>query len=237
MRLLYDWFFSSFKDNIAQCASWNLCGNLTFGLAISCIVCFCLLREARGNGSYYSFSKKEILPVSFSLTLTMVLMAPPFPRRGLPVVGIFAMASCFTVFGITSVTDRKNGHFTAGYMMVGLFLSVIWFLVRLKYLLHTADKADWVPFFICIGTNLLLGTFAYRFGDALLFLMGQVTIVVCMEPYQWMLSLLVSFMVSMVTYVGENMFFLRQIVTDKNTRFPFTLNLFIGVLASFFMMR
>lgn len=237
MKLLFDWFVTSFIDNIIQCKTMSLCWNLIFGLIISIIVCAFLYKGAQKEGSYYEFRKTEVIPTSFWLMLGMVLLAPPFPLRNMSVWGILSMASCFAVFGITSFTDTKTGFFTAGYMIAGLLISIVLSMISLPNLIRTADKMDWISLLICMGINLLLGLFAYRFGDALLFLMGQFTICVCMEPNQWMLSMLSALMIAMVTYVLQNLIHIKQVISDKKTRFPFTLHLFIGVLASFFLMQ
>lgn len=236
MKLAYDWLVVSFTDNLYQCKTRNLYGNLIFGLMVSVVVCFFLYKGAAKEDSYYEFRKSEVLPTSFWLIIGIVILAPPLPLRGKPIIGIMAMAVCFIIFGITSYTDQKTGQFTAGYMMAGVLMVSALFLFRLPELLRETEGKEWVMLLICVLVNLVLGLFAYRFSDALLYLMGELTMVICMEPYQWMMAIFAGLAIAMVTRFVRTAFEWKKIFIDKNVYFPFTMHLFIGVMSAFFLM-
>ena len=237
MKFVYDWLIVSFMDNLYQCKTRNLYGNLLFGLMVSVAVCFFLHKGAAREDSYYEFDRSDVLPTLLWLSLGILILAPPFPLREKHIIGIMAMTVCFVVFGITSYTDQKTGHFTAGYMITGVLMVSILFLFRLPELLKDTEGRDWQMLFICVLVNLILGLFAYRFSDVLLYLMGELTIVICMEPFKWMAAILAGLVIAMFTRFVRTVFEWKKVFIDKTVYFPFTIYLFIGVLGAFFLME
>lgn len=221
--------------NVADLFSVNGIYNLLFGIVISTISIFLIDKGAKREDSYYTFHKNQVLPTCFWLMLGMVLIAPPFPMNKNIVFGIIAYGVFYVVFAVTSFTDKQTGLFTAGYMMVGVFVNLLLALICLPGWIKSGEGRHLALAGVIMVCNLLMGTFAYRFGDALLYLMAQCAMLICLTPGVWMAAMvagLVSAFFYSVVWYGSA--FMKNRGKLKS-RFPFTTCLFLGSLTAFFL--
>ena len=209
--------------------------NLLLGFVICAVCIFFLKKGAKKEGSYYTFCKNQVFPTCFWLMLGMVLLAPPLPMKEHTLLGVLAYTIFYIVFSVTSFTDKQTGFFTAGYMMVGVFLNLVLALICLPGWIKEGNLSNLIGAAGVIGANLIFGTFAYRFGDALLYLMAQCLMMICLPSDLWVASMIVglfsAFVYSIVWYGGA---FVKN-EGNKKSRFPFTTCLFLGSLTALFL--
>ena len=209
--------------------------NILFGLLLSVISIFFLQKGAKREDSYYIFRKNQVIPTCFWLMLGMVLIAPPIPMKNHTLLGVIAYGVFYVVFAVTSYTDKQTGHFTAGYMMVGVFVNLVLALGCIPGYIKAGEGKNLLMAGAVVAANLVFGVFAYRFGDALLYLMAQCLMLICLTPDMWMVAMIVGLfsacIYSVVWYGGA---FIKN-KGNLKSRFPFTTCLFIGSLTAFFL--
>lgn len=221
--------------NVTDLFSVNGIYILLFGIVISMISIFLIDKGAKREDSYYTFCKNQVIPTCFWLMLGVVLIAPPIPMKNHTLLAVIAYGVFYVVFSVTSYTDKQTGLFTAGYMMIGAFVNLLLALVCLPGWIKSGEGRHLAFAGVIMACNLLMGTFAYRFGDALLYLMAQCCMLICLTPDVWMAAMVTglvsAFVYSVVWYGGA---FIKSKGKMKS-RFPFTTCLFIGSLTAFFL--
>ena len=181
------------------------------------------------------FIQKLLYVGSFLLTLSVLVLGvssgganrwieiPGFgsfqPSEFVKIIFVFFVASM-----LYKGTDLKR-----------VFLTSCFTLVRIP-----AWIIDGKGQYLCMAVmamlcNLLLGMFAYRFGDALLYLMTQFCILIWCAPNVWCAAMIVGLASAMVYFL---VLYGRAFIEKKGnrkSRFPFTLCLFLGSLTTFFL--
>ena len=235
VRLLWEYLVMKCRIRIVNLFSVYGLYNILLGLIISAIILHFLRKETKMEDTAFDLHKEKISVCFFWIMFGVVFIAPPLPINGAPLIKLLCYVVFYSVFGITSMTDRQTGMFRAGYMMIGVFLTSCFTLVRIP-----AWIIDGKGQYLCMAVmamlcNLLLGMFAYRFGDALLYLMTQFCILIWCAPNVWCAAMVVGLASAMVYFL---VLYGRAFIEKKGnrkSRFPFTLCLFLGSLTTFFL--
>lgn len=235
ITLIYDYLIWQIKVRAGELVSLNGICNLVFGIVSSAVTVCLLKKEAGREDSHFTFYKNQVLPTCLWLIVEVVLITPPFPAESHIWGRVLGYGVFYIVFSVTSCTDKQTGMFRAGYMMVGVFVTVVLALFRLPGWLREGEGSSLLLAGAVMVCNLLLGTFVYRFGDALLYLMTQFSMLLCLSPRVWMAAMVVGLVSAMAYSV---VLYTKEFIVKKGnikSRFPFTRCLFFGSLTAMFL--
>ena len=234
-NLLWDYVVYRFRLRVEGLYSINTLYNLLFALLIHVITIYFLHREAAKEDTPFMLYGKTIIGMFLLLMIGVVFLAPPSLADGNILVKGFSYGVLFIVFGITSCTDFQTGMFRAGYMIVGVLVTGIFTLMRVPAWIRTGNGTYLILAVAGMGCNLFLGTFAYQFGDAILYLMAQFCMLLWLSPTYWIAAMvvgLVSAMAYLILLYGKAF---MEGKGNRKSRFPFTKCLFLGSLTTFFL--
>lgn len=235
IALLYEFIMLQLRMRAGRVVSLNGIYNLLFGVVTSVVTVIFLKKEAARGDNTFTLQKNQIFSTCYWMLLGAVLIAPPFPAEHHILVRVLSFGMFYIVFGVTSGTDRQTGMFRAGYMMVGVFATGVMVLLRIPDWLRNEEGSKLFFAGAVMLCNLLLGTFAYRFGDALLYLMVQFCVLLNVSPSTWVATM-VSGLVSAMAY--SVVLYAKTFVVKKGkikSRFPFTRCLFWGSITAMFL--
>ena len=235
VRLLFEYLVVNSKIRLITLFSIDGLCNTILGFIISAVVLYFLQKESVRKDTEFVLHKEKVPFYVFWMILGVVFMAPPFPIKENPLLQLLSYVVFYIVFCITSSTDRQTGMFRAGYMMIGVFITSCLTLIRIPTWIKEGKGQYLLLAVMVMLCNLFLGLFAYRFGDALLYLMTQFCILIRCSHEVWFAAMVVGLASSMMYFlVLYGRAFLERKGNGK-CRFPFTLCLFLGSLTTFFL--
>jgi hypothetical protein len=235
MQLLGEFLILKSEERLKSFCSMNGVYNILFGCFLIMAILLCLYKESKMEDTAFVLDKKKVPGICIFFLCGIVSLASPFPLERPYLARLVSYSVFYIVYGVTSYTDKQIGLFRAGYMMIGVFITACLTLIFIPMWLRDGWGTHLLLALFVMAINLFLGMFAYRFGDALLYLMTQFCILLWLMPDVWAVAMIVGLISAMTYFV---ILYAKEFVKQKEkrkVRFPFTMCLFLGSLTSFFL--
>ncbi len=216
----------------------RLVPNMIVGVLLGLVGYMLLKWHSKNNEGYILLAKKQIVLFISFLVVAVVLVSPLLPRGGMGILEILSVLSMIFILAITSYMDKQTGFFVHGYLVVGLVVNFVLFILAIATGKVNVSKSLFIVLVCCMLTNGFLHIIrAYTIADMLLIQMALFGFSI-LDFGNLLFAFVMCVMFACVYDVARALFMIPRIKEMvKNKKFiqlPFTQCIYVGVIVTIF---